>query len=83
MKCKSTGLFSKHIPHFCCCRQFGNCNIVENYLKHLIIQTKFQEAQCFTVIRLSLQGSMLDNLPLSMVSVFINTLQNNYELSCF
>jgi len=39
-----------------------------------MIQTKFQEAQCFTVIRLSLQGSMLDNLPLDMLNVFINTL---------
>ena len=49
-------------------------NIVENYLKHLIIQTKFQEAQCFAVTRLSLHGSMLDNLPLGMLSVFINAL---------
>jgi hypothetical protein len=49
-------------------------NMVENYLKHLIIQTKFQEAQCSTVTRLSLQGNILDNSPLGMLSMFINAL---------
>ena len=49
-------------------------NMVENYLKHLIIQTKFQEAQCSTVTRLSLQGNILDNSPLGMLSVLINAL---------
>jgi hypothetical protein len=51
-----------------------DCSIVGNYLKHLIIQTTFQEAQFFAVVRPSSQGSMLANLPLGMLTVYFNTL---------
>jgi hypothetical protein len=76
-KCKLTGLFPKHIHHFCCHRQFGNWLQHSWKLSQTLDEPNYiSRSTVFTVIRLSSQGSTLDNLPLGMLSVFINTLQN-------